>query len=93
MIESDDLNPPTDLVTFDRLSQGKIASNCEGVILLEDRSGGGLQHWRTCDEETMGNFQGRGLQKTLASFLVTRVRPVSVYMTLSKCFVVSQVRF
>ena len=49
----------------------------------------------------MGNFQGRELRKTWASFLVTReavpisvrVRPVSVYMTLSKSLVVSQVRF
>ena len=57
---------------FDRLSQGRIASSSEGVVLPEDRSGGGLQHWRTCDEETMGNFQGRGLQKTSASFMVTR---------------------
>ena len=63
MVESDDLNPPTDL-TFDRLSQGKIASSSEGVVLPGDRFGGGLQHWRMCDEETMGNLQGRGLHKT-----------------------------
>ena len=81
---------------FDRLSQGKIASSSEGVVLPGDRFGGGLQHWRMCDEETMGNFQRRGLQKTWASFLVTReaalilvrVRPVSVHMTLEvfRCF-------
>ena len=102
MVESDDLNPPTDLRVRSSIArEGRIASSSQGVVLPGDRSGGGLQHWRMCDEETMGNFQRRGLQKTWASFLVTReaapiyvrVRPVSVHMTLSKCFVVSQVTF
>ena len=73
IVESDDMNPPTDLRVRSSIArEGRIASSCQGVVLPEDCSGGGLQHWRMCDENAMGNFQGRGLQKTSVLFLVTR---------------------